>query len=169
MRPGALAIAALVVALPACDHPEPGPAAGEQAAAASRALRSGDFAKAKEHARRALDRKPGVVEHRIALAMAEAALGNEARARRHYRKAEAALGRAEGPDGVDDHAMVLALLGHPERAKRVLKQGAESFPDDKPLGSLAADADPFIHDLRKGRFALPRPSSATPREAATSE
>jgi hypothetical protein len=60
-------------------------------------------------------------------------------AARHYLSAQAILSvqSQNDPERVDDHAMVVALLGRPEEAKRILKNGAQRFPDAEMLQKLA--------------------------------
>jgi Flp pilus assembly protein TadD len=95
--------------------------------------------------------RPDVAEYHVGAGMAAVRLGKLEVAARHYLAAEAILSvqSAGDPERVDDHAMVVALLGRPEEAKRILKDGAQRFPDAEMLQKLAESPGSFLDDLRQ--------------------
>jgi tetratricopeptide (TPR) repeat protein len=95
--------------------------------------------------------RPDVAEYHVGSGMAAVKIGELEVATTHYLAAEAILSvqSARDPERVDDHAMVVALLGRGEEAKRILKDGVQRFPDAEMLQKLAGAEVSFLDELRQ--------------------
>ncbi len=94
---------------------------------------------------------PDVAEYHVGAGMAAVKIGELEVAARHYLAAEVILSvqSTRDPERVDDHAMVVALLGRPEEAKRILKDGVQRFPESEMLQKLAGAEVSFLEELRQ--------------------
>lgn len=130
---------------------DPSYEAARLAAASYRDMAAGKFRDAWTSFQQAVDLRPDVVQYRVGAGKAAAKLGNEAEAAKQYSAAEQILAREsqQPAQDVQDHAIVLVLLGRSAEATRVLKEGAERFPGDGNLRYLASHPASFIAGLRE--------------------
>lgn len=82
--------------------------------------------------------RPDVAEYHTGLGIAAVRLGRLAVATQQYESAERILSREaeDDPERVDDHVLILALLGRAEEAKQALSNGLARFPDSQTLQRL---------------------------------
>jgi len=131
--------------LGACGHRAEDQAAG-LSEDANRDMAENRFEEAFQKLERAVDLRPGVADYHIGLGMAAARLGKMDVAAKEYASAESILaGEAEhDPERVDDHVLILALLGRPAEARHALSNGLVRFPDSRTIQQLDASRDSLL-------------------------
>lgn len=132
-----------------CSVKESSNLAQTYATEVAKVLDSGDYAKAKTMAIKALHEKPEVAEYSVAVAFAAVKLNEPSVAKEHFNKALDILGpeAKTDPERVDDCAMVLVCLGRKAKALATLNEGVERFPRSLALQKLHDDLDEWSKEL----------------------